>query len=98
VTESTTQQRQPSPPSRTVKDAEEKTHKEIAAFTTQPQPPSPADTVAASAQDAKLGEGKAQLRRQKTVNKEEFIARLKQFVNPDDPTKLYKNFVKVGQG
>ena len=29
---------------------------------------------------------------------EDFVERLKKIVNPDDPTKLYKNFVKIGQG
>lgn len=48
--------------------------------------------------DEAAATAKPQLRRQKTVDKEEFVTRLRQFVNPDDPTKLYKNFVKIGQG
>lgn len=44
----------------------------------------------------------AQQRIPRNQNKEtsidEFVDRLKTVVNPDDPTKLYKNFVKIGQG
>jgi hypothetical protein len=37
-------------------------------------------------------------RRQKSKTSEDFLDRLRAIVNPDDPTKLYKNFVKIGQG
>lgn len=40
-------------------------------------------------------------RRNKTVGKmdtDDFVEKLKAIVNPNDPTRLYRNFVKIGQG
>lgn len=34
----------------------------------------------------------------KAASGDEFVERLRAVVNPDDPTKLYRNFVKIGQG
>lgn len=39
-----------------------------------------------------------QQRPSKSQSTDEFVERLRQVVNPDDPTKLYRNFVKIGQG
>lgn len=34
----------------------------------------------------------------KGANDAEIVARLRAITNPEDPTKLYKNFIKIGQG
>ena len=37
-------------------------------------------------------------RRPKPKASDDFVERLRAIVNPEDPTKLYRNFVKIGQG
>lgn len=46
----------------------------------------------------KPAEEKPAQRRTKSKEGGDIVERLKAVVNPDDPTKLYRNFVKIGQG
>jgi p21-activated kinase 1 len=62
--------------------------------TAAPPPAVPKDPPAAPASAAAVQQ---RPRNQKTDG-DDFVERLKAVVNPDDPTKLYRNFVKIGQG
>ncbi|KAI3654186.1 hypothetical protein MP228_000905 [Amoeboaphelidium protococcarum] len=57
----------------------------------------PNKTIVTGATNSSAKEMPSTRRTAKHRGSDDFVERLKAVVNPDDPTKLYRNFVKIGQ-
>ncbi|KAF2857705.1 Pkinase-domain-containing protein [Piedraia hortae CBS 480.64] len=64
----------------------------------QVQPPVDARKLGIAPFDPKLGPAPRPRRQRQSINDEEVVAKLHQICTPVDPTKKYRNYVKIGQG